>query len=68
VTPRWTEHKAQIQDIVLVGGSTRIPEVEKLLQHFFNEKEVKKYINHDEAVAYGAAVQTAILQVIFIYY
>jgi molecular chaperone DnaK (HSP70) len=42
--------------------------VEKLLQHFFNEKEVKKYINHDEAVAYGAAVQTAILQVIFIYY
>ncbi|EFX69592.1 hypothetical protein DAPPUDRAFT_17303, partial [Daphnia pulex] len=38
----WTEHKAQIQDIVLVGGSTRIPEVEKLLQHFFNGKKVKK--------------------------
>jgi heat shock protein 1/8 len=54
VTPIWTEQKAQIQDIVLVGGSIRIPEVEKLLQHSFNGKEVKKYINHDEAVAYGA--------------
>jgi heat shock protein 1/8 len=68
VTPIWTEHKAQINDIILVGGSTHIPEVEKLLQHFFNGKEVNKYINHDEAVAYCAAVQTAILQVIFIYF
>ena len=68
MTPRWTKHKVQIQDIVLVGGSTCIPEVEKLLQHFFNGKEVMKYINHDETVAYGSAVLTAILQVSFIYY
>lgn len=55
--------KAQIQDIVLVGGSTRIPKVQKLLQDFFNGKELNKSINPDEAVAYGAAVQAAILQV-----
>jgi len=54
--------KAQIQDIVLVGGSTRIPKVQKLLQDFFNGKELNKSINPDEAVAYGAAVQAAILQ------
>jgi L1 cell adhesion molecule like protein len=53
--------KAQIQDIVLVGGSTRIPKVQKLLQDFFNGKELNKSINPDEAVAYGAAVQAAIL-------
>jgi L1 cell adhesion molecule like protein len=57
--------KAQIQDIVLVGGSTRIPKVQKLLQDFFNGKELNKSINPDEAVAYGAAVQAAILQVYF---
>ena len=57
--------KAQIQDIVLVGGSTRIPKVQKLLQDFFNGKELNKSINPDEAVAYGAAVQAAILQVDF---
>ena len=53
--------KAQIQEIVLVGGSTRIPKVQKLLQDFFNGKELNKSINPDEAVAYGAAVQAAIL-------
>jgi L1 cell adhesion molecule like protein len=53
--------KAAIHDIVLVGGSTRIPKVQKLLQDFFNGKELNKSINPDEAVAYGAAVQAAIL-------
>merc|ERR1712012_392043 len=53
--------KASIDDIVLVGGSTRIPKVQKLLQDFFNGKELNKSINPDEAVAYGAAVQAAIL-------
>merc|ERR1711973_345920 len=53
--------KALIQDIVLVGGSTRIPKVQKLLQDFFNGKELNKSINPDEAIAYGAAVQAAIL-------
>ncbi|XP_077307375.1 heat shock 70 kDa protein-like [Lithobates pipiens] len=53
--------KSQINDIVLVGGSTRIPKVQKLLQDFFNGKELNKSINPDEAVAYGAAVQAAIL-------
>ena len=53
--------KAAIQDIVLVGGSTRIPRIQKLLQDFFNGKELNKSINPDEAVAYGAAVQAAIL-------
>ena len=53
--------KPQIHDVVLVGGSTRIPKVQKLLQDFFNGKELNKSINPDEAVAYGAAVQAAIL-------
>jgi heat shock protein 1/8 len=53
--------KATIHDIVLVGGSTRIPKIQKLLQDFFNGKELNKSINPDEAVAYGAAVQAAIL-------
>jgi len=53
--------KSSVHDIVLVGGSTRIPKVQKLLQDFFNGKEVNKSINPDEAVAYGAAVQAAIL-------
>ena len=53
--------KAQIHEVVLVGGSTRIPKVQKLLQDFFNGKELNKSINPDEAVAYGAAVQGAIL-------
>ncbi|CAI0420937.1 unnamed protein product [Linum tenue] len=53
--------KAQVNDVVLVGGSTRIPKVQQLLQDFFNGKELCKSINPDEAVAYGAAVQAAIL-------
>jgi L1 cell adhesion molecule like protein len=47
--------------VVLVGGSTRIPKVQQLIQDFFNGKEPCKTINPDEAVAYGAAVQGAIL-------
>merc|ERR1712012_1057538 len=53
--------KSSINDIVLVGGATRIPKIQKLLQDFFNGKELNKSINPDEAVAYGAAVQAAIL-------
>lgn len=53
--------KSQVHEIVLVGGSTRIPKVQHLLQEFFNGKELCKSINPDEAVAYGAAVQAAIL-------
>eukprot|EP00195_Chlamydomonas_chlamydogama_P000498 CAMPEP_0202920558 /NCGR_PEP_ID=MMETSP1392-20130828/76907_1 /ASSEMBLY_ACC=CAM_ASM_000868 /TAXON_ID=225041 /ORGANISM="Chlamydomonas chlamydogama, Strain SAG 11-48b" /LENGTH=651 /DNA_ID=CAMNT_0049614061 /DNA_START=152 /DNA_END=2107 /DNA_ORIENTATION=- len=53
--------KSQVHDVVLVGGSTRIPKVQSLLQDFFNGKELNKSINPDEAVAYGAAVQAAIL-------
>lgn len=53
--------KSAIQEVVLVGGSTRIPKVQKLLQDYFNGKELNKSINPDEAVAYGAAVQAAIL-------
>ena len=53
--------RSNIDDVVLVGGSTRIPKVQKLLQDFFDGKELCKRINPDEAVAYGAAVQAAIL-------
>ena len=53
--------KSSINDVVLVGGSTRIPKIQKLLTDFFNGKELNKSINPDEAVAYGAAVQAAIL-------
>jgi len=53
--------KQQIHDVVLVGGSTRIPKVQQILQDFFNGKELNKSINPDEAVAYGAAVQAAVL-------
>ena len=53
--------KGQIHEIVLVGGSTRIPRIQKLLKDFFNGKELNKSINPDEAVAYGAAIQAAIL-------
>uniref|UniRef100_A0A0D9WHC1 Uncharacterized protein n=1 Tax=Leersia perrieri TaxID=77586 RepID=A0A0D9WHC1_9ORYZ len=53
--------KSGVHDVVLVGGSTRIPKVQQLLQDFFNGKELCKSINPDEAVAYGAAVQAAIL-------
>jgi L1 cell adhesion molecule like protein len=53
--------KGQVDDIVLVGGSTRIPKIQKMLSDFFNGKELCKSINPDECVAYGAAVQAAIL-------
>tara|TARA_B110000971_G_scaffold221500_2_gene268901 strand:+ start:1948 stop:3888 length:1941 start_codon:yes stop_codon:yes gene_type:complete len=53
--------KSNVHEIVLVGGSTRIPKVQELLVSFFNGKELNKGINPDEAVAYGAAVQAAIL-------
>merc|ERR1712080_708990 len=53
--------KSAIHDIVLVGGSTRIPKIQKLISDFFNGKDLNKSINPDEAVAYGAAVQAAIL-------
>ncbi|XP_030753769.1 heat shock protein 68-like [Sitophilus oryzae] len=53
--------KGSIHDIVLVGGSTRIPKIQQLLQNFFNGKQLNLSINPDEAVAYGAAVQAAVL-------
>jgi heat shock protein 5 len=53
--------KEDIDEIVLVGGSTRIPKIQSLLREFFNGKELNKGINPDEAVAYGAAVQAAVL-------
>jgi len=53
--------KSDIDEIVLVGGSTRIPKIRELLSKFFNGKELCQHINPDEAVAYGAAVQAAIL-------
>ncbi|KAI0082794.1 heat shock cognate 70 [Panus rudis PR-1116 ss-1] len=53
--------KSNVHEIVLVGGSTRIPRIAKLVSDFFNGKEPCKSINPDEAVAYGAAVQAAIL-------
>eukprot|EP01112_Ceratiomyxa_fruticulosa_P020199 TRINITY_DN681_c0_g1_i1.p1 TRINITY_DN681_c0_g1~~TRINITY_DN681_c0_g1_i1.p1 ORF type:complete len:640 (+),score=183.52 TRINITY_DN681_c0_g1_i1:136-2055(+) len=53
--------KSKVDDVVLVGGSTRIPKVQDLLLEFFKGKELNKSINPDEAVAYGAAVQAAIL-------
>jgi L1 cell adhesion molecule like protein len=53
--------KSSIHDVVLVGGSSRIPKVQQLLQEFFEGKELCQSINPDEAVAYGAAVQAAML-------
>ena len=53
--------KGQIHEVVLVGGSTRIPKVQQMLSDFFNGKTLNRSINPDEAVAYGAAVQAAIL-------
>merc|ERR1712141_765285 len=54
--------KGEIHDVVLVGGSTRIPKVKKLLEELFNGKELCNSVNPDEAVAYGAAIQAAILK------
>jgi len=53
--------KSEVDEIVLVGGSTRIPKIQQLLSEFFNGKELCKSVNPDEAVAYGAAVQAHIL-------
>lgn len=53
--------KTKIEEVVLVGGSTRIPKVQQMISQFFNGKELCKDINPDEAVAYGAAVQAAIV-------
>lgn len=53
--------KGDVHDIVLVGGSTRIPKIQQLLQEFFSGKELCRNINPDEAVAYGAAVHAAVL-------
>ena len=53
--------KSKVDEIVLVGGSTRTPRIQKLLSDFFNGKKLEKSINPDEAVAYGAAVQAGIL-------
>jgi len=54
--------KSEIDEIVLVGGSTRIPKIQKMVKDFFNGKEPNRGINPDEAVAFGAAVQAGILQ------
>lgn len=53
--------KSEIDDIVLVGGSTRIPKIQELIEKFFDGKKASKGINPDEAVAYGAAVQAGVL-------
>merc|ERR1719399_1310692 len=53
--------KKNVHEVVLVGGSTRIPKVQAMLQQFFNGKDLCKSVNPDEAVAYGAAVQAAVL-------
>ena len=53
--------KGQVDEVVLVGGSTRIPKIQEMLSTFFNGKELCKGVNPDEAVAYGAAIQAAIL-------
>jgi len=53
--------KSDIHDVVLVGGSTRIPKVQQLIKEYFNGKEPCRSINPDEAVAFGAAIQAAIL-------
>jgi heat shock protein 1/8 len=53
--------KGQIHEVVLVGGSTRVPRVQTMLSEFFNGKVLNRSINPDEAVAYGAAVQAAVL-------
>lgn len=54
-------NKKDVHEIVLVGGSTRIPKVQQLVKEFFNGKEPSRGINPDEAVAYGAAVQAGVL-------
>ncbi|KAL3181412.1 hypothetical protein MRX96_036963 [Rhipicephalus microplus] len=58
MTPKMD--KMKVNDIVLVGGSTRIPRIQKLVKDFFNDKELCFNINPDEAIAYGAAVSAAL--------
>ena len=53
--------KHQIDDVVLIGGSTYIPKIQQMIQQFFNGKELNRSINPDEAVAFGATVQAAVL-------
>jgi L1 cell adhesion molecule like protein len=53
--------RAKVDDIVLVGGSTRIPKIQSLVSEYFGDRQLNKSINPDEAVAYGAAVQAAVL-------
>lgn len=53
--------KNQVHEVVLVGGSTRIPKIQEMIKDFFNGKELSRSVNPDEAVAYGATVQAAIL-------
>merc|ERR1711881_312799 len=53
--------KSQVDDVVLVGGSTRIPKVQQLMKDFFGGKEPNRGVNPDEAIAYGAAVQGGVL-------
>lgn len=53
--------KSSVDEVVLVGGSTRIPRIQKMLSDYFNGKNLSKSVNPDEAVAYGAAVQAAVL-------
>src|SRR5215510_15141413 len=54
-------NKKDVDEIVLVGGSTRIPKIQQLVKEFFDGKEPSRGINPDEAVAYGAAVQAGVL-------
>ena len=56
-----TLSKSKIDEVVLVGGSKRIPKIRKLLQDFFSGKELCNSLNPDEAVAYGTAIQAAVL-------
>ena len=53
--------KSQIDEIVLIGGSSRIPRIQSILEKYFNGKELNKTLNPDEAVAYGAAIQAAVM-------
>ena len=53
--------KTEIDDIILVGSSTRIPKIHQIIKEFFNGKEINKELNREEAIAYGAAIQSAIL-------
>jgi len=53
--------KNKVDEVVLVGGSTRIPKIQQLIKDYFNGKEPNRSINPDEAIAYGATVQAAVL-------